>query len=125
MQQQQAQVAMQELQAREELARARAQADRGLAVERVSRVQENEALAVERKATAVRDENQAMLNLVKALKELDTIDLGHIQQLIQMQGLIKQQEANVQAEVTGTPEKPPKVKTTPMAKKPKPQKAIV
>ena len=124
MQQQQQQVAMQELQAREELARARAQADRGLAVERVSRVQENEALAVERKATAVRDENQAMLNLVKALKELDTIDLGHIQQLIQMQGLIKQQEQVVSSE-TGGMEKPPKVKPTPMAKKPKAQKAIV
>lgn len=82
MAQTQSQVQMQELQARAELAQARAKADTGLAIERVSRVQENEALAVERKAEAKKDEEQAVLNMVKALKEIEGIDLDQLQKLI-------------------------------------------
>ena len=72
-----------ELQSRVELAKARAQADRGLGIERISRVQENQALAEERKAAAVKDEDQALLNLVKTLKEIDSVDIQSIEKLIQ------------------------------------------
>ena len=81
-QQQQQQVAMQELQARATLSEARAKADTGLAVERLSRVKENDALAIERKAAAKKDEEQALLNMVRALKEIDSIDLDQLEKLI-------------------------------------------
>jgi hypothetical protein len=94
MQQQQAQTqaAFQEQQARTELAHARAEADRGLGLERVSRVQENQALAVERRAAAVRDQETGFLNLVKALKEIEGIDIAHIEKLVTLAHLVKQQE---------------------------------
>lgn len=92
MQEQQAQVAMAEQQARTELAQARAMADRGLGVERVSRVQENQALAEERKAEAEKDRKAALLDLVKALKEIDEIDINHIEKLLTLANIVKQQE---------------------------------
>lgn len=93
MQQQQMQVQMQELQARAELSHARAQADQGLAVERASRVEENQALAVERRATAIKDLEAASLDKVKAAKELTTIDLTQLQQLLDIVERIKGKEA--------------------------------
>lgn len=83
-QQQQAQMqAQMELQqAQVELAKARAAADQGLGLERISRVEENEALAVERRAQAVRDEDAGLLDKVKALKEIETLDIGHLRELI-------------------------------------------
>ncbi len=92
MQQAQAQSALQEQQARTNLAEARAQADRGLGLERVSRIQENQALAVERRAAAEKDHDVAFLNLVKALKEIDGIDLEHVERLLRMSHVIKDKE---------------------------------
>ena len=82
MQQMQMQSTMEEQQARTDLAKARAIADKGLGIERVSRVQENQALAVERKAQAERDEALAILDIVKAAKELETIDITHIREAL-------------------------------------------
>ena len=73
---------MEELKSRSELSKARAKADTGLAIERVSRVKENEALAIERQAAAKKDEEIALLNMVKALKEIEQIDLGQLEKLI-------------------------------------------
>ena len=92
MQQQQMQSQMQEQEARTELAKARAVADRGLGIERVSRVEENKALADERRAKAHSDEEEALLNKVKVLKELETLDLSHIMQLIEMANALKPKE---------------------------------
>jgi hypothetical protein len=89
MQQMQMQVQMQELQARAELSHARANADQGLAVERASRVQENQALAVERRAAAIKDLEAASLDKIKAAKELTTIDLTQLQQLLDIVERIK------------------------------------
>ncbi len=92
MQEAQAQVAMQEQAARTDLAHARAEADRGLGAERYSRIDENRALAEERRAEAVKDEEMALLNFVKALKELEGLDLSHLTQLIQISHAVKNQE---------------------------------
>jgi len=92
MQQQQMQAALQEQAARTELAQARAEADRGLGVERTSRVQENQALAVERRAAAVKDQEIGLLNLVKALKEIEGIDLAHVEKLVNLSRILKEQE---------------------------------
>lgn len=94
-QQQQAQMQMQaqmELQqAQAELARARAAADQGLGLERISRVEENEALAVERRAQAVRDEDAGLLDKVRALKELEELDITHLEKLIALSKMLRTQ----------------------------------
>ena len=91
-QQQQMQSAMEEQAARTQLAQARAKADEGLGFERLSRVEENRALAVERTAAARKDEDIAMLNLIKALKEIDTIDIGQIEKLLALSNIMKAQQ---------------------------------
>jgi hypothetical protein len=102
-QQAQAQFAMQEQQARTDLAHARAEADRGLGVERLSRVEENQALAVERRAEAQADQEQALLNFVKALKEIEEIDINHLERLITLSHVVKDRETMVnQSEQTKT-----------------------
>jgi hypothetical protein len=113
-QQQQMQSQIEEQQARTQLAKARSVADEGLGLERVSRVQENQALAEERRAQARKDDESALLEKVKALKELDSIDFSHIKELIEMahmleaQTMAKQQakEASAQAkqETKNTPQ---------------------
>lgn len=95
MQQMQLQAQMQEQQAKTDLAHARAVADRGLGLERVSRVEENKALAQERKAAAVRDEEEALLSFVKALKEMEGLDLVHIEKMVAIANAIKQQEVDM------------------------------
>lgn len=92
MAQQQQQVQMQEIQARTELAQARAIADKGLGAERISRIQENQALAVERRAQAHKDEESALLEKVKALKELESLDIVHIEKLITLANMIKESD---------------------------------
>lgn len=91
-QQAQAQAAMAEQAARTELAQARAVADRGLGVERASRVEENRALAQERRAASIKDQEAAFLNLVKALKEIESIDLTHIEKLLTLSHMVKSSE---------------------------------
>jgi hypothetical protein len=95
MQMQQMQSQMQEAAARTELAHARATADRGLGLERVSRVQENQALAVERKAEAEKDREIALLNFVKALKEMEGLDLEHLEKLITLSHIVKNEESQM------------------------------
>lgn len=94
--QQQSALQMAQLEAQVKLANARALADIGLGVERESRVQENQALAVERQAEARKDDQMAVLNFVKALKELENIDINQIQQIVTIQGILKQLEQNNQ-----------------------------
>lgn len=91
-QQAQQQVQIEQLQAQTELAKARATADQGLGLERISRVEENQALAEERRAAAVKDEQMGLLNLIKALKELDTMDFTHLEKLITLSHNIRDKE---------------------------------
>ena len=108
-QQMQMQSAMQEQEARTNLAHARADADRGLGVERLSRVQENQALAEERRAQAEKDNEIALLNFVKALKEIEGVDLDHLGKLITLSNALKSEQrmANVKDEIEQTPEAQP------------------
>lgn len=84
MQQQQAQTSMQESQARTELAQARAVADQGLGIERISRVKENQALAQERRAEAIKDQAAAQYDRARALKELDEMDINNVRKLLEL-----------------------------------------
>jgi len=72
-----------------ELTRARAVSDQGLGLERVSRVEENQALAVERRAQAVRDEDAGLLDKVRALKELEQLDIVHLEKLIALANMLR------------------------------------
>jgi len=92
LQQRQAEIQLLLLQSQIEENNAKSQANLGLYNERTSRVQENFALAEERRAEAVRDETEATLNTVRALKELEGIDIAHIKELVAIHTLIKQQE---------------------------------
>lgn len=98
-QQMQTKIAIEEQQARTDLAHARAEADRGLGAERISRIPENRAFAIERlteseenRANASKDRMSGILDIVKALKELEGIDISQIQQLLTLANIVKQQE---------------------------------
>lgn len=96
MQQMQMESALKEQEARTNLAHARAKADEGLGLERISRVAENQALAVERKAEAHKDEEAALLNFVKALKEIEGVDLAHLEKLISLNKMMQVEHKNNQ-----------------------------
>ena len=87
--QMQLQSTIKEQEARTELAHSRAIADRGLGMERVSRIEENREFAHERHAEAQREESTALLNTVKALQEIDDIDLAQIEKLIALSRLVR------------------------------------
>lgn len=62
--------------------RAQAEANRGLGLERASRVQENRSLAIERLAEAQRDRDAGSLDLLKAAREIEGLDLEHLEKAI-------------------------------------------
>jgi hypothetical protein len=71
----------------------RAEANAGLALERASRVQENRALAIERLAAAEKDRDLGTLDKVRAMKELDEMDISHIEKLFQVSQYFKEHES--------------------------------
>lgn len=93
MQQQQSQLQMADIQSRIKLNDARAIADEGLGIERLSRVDENKALADERRAQAKKDEDTALLEKVKTLKLLEEIDIGHLEKYINLAQQLKNMDA--------------------------------
>lgn len=95
MQQMQMQSAIAEQQAKVDLAHSRAEADRGLAVERISRVQENRALAIRQVHEANAQDELAFLNKVKAMKELEEMDIGHIEKLLAISNALKETESKI------------------------------
>ncbi len=90
--QQQAQMDMQEAQARIEMTRANATAAEGLGVERLSRVAENQALVDERRSKAEHERSTGLLDIIKAAKELDGIDIDQTHKVIQLLELINAQQ---------------------------------
>lgn len=88
MQVQQMQAQQQLTEAQTELAHARAEADRGLGAERISRISENEAFATERYAEAQKDNAMADLNMVKAMKEIEEVDLSQLERLIALSNAV-------------------------------------
>ncbi len=90
MQQQQADAAMRETEARIQMTQASATAAEGLGIERLSRVSENQAMVEERRAKAEADRDQGILNLVKAAKEIENIDISQAQQVFELINIVKQ-----------------------------------
>jgi hypothetical protein len=95
--QQRQQLEMIQLQAQIKMAEAQATADQGLGIERLSRVQENQQMALERsakaeenRAAARREEEQGILNMAKALKELDSVQIENFRKLLDVAQLYSQ-----------------------------------
>ena len=100
-QQQETQMAL--LKAQIESLQAKSVADHGLGIERASRVRENSALAVERQAEAKKDEEMAVLNFVKALKELQGMDLTNLEAQVRIAQGIKEMVAPEEPEEVAEP----------------------
>lgn len=106
MQKMQMEAQIMQLQSQTELNKARAVADEGLGLERASRVQENQALAVERRAEAEKDHAVTLVNIVKALKELDHMDIEQLEKLIAISHSIKDQTRLDEAQVASKQQVP-------------------
>lgn len=75
---------MQQMQIQNNVAESRAQADLSLAAERTNKIQLDAALSAERISRAEEDRTSGVLNLIKAVKELEGIDLTNLMQKIQI-----------------------------------------
>lgn len=73
------------------LVNAKVESDLSLAKERDSRVFSNIGLMGDRVLEAEKDKTQSLLNLVKALGEIDSIDLANLEKLLQLQGVVDAQ----------------------------------
>jgi hypothetical protein len=71
----------------------RAEANVGLGLERASRVQENRALAIERLSESEKDKELGTLHKVKAMKELESMDITQLDQLLRVSEYIKDIES--------------------------------
>lgn len=85
---------------------AKAHANTGLGLERASRVQENRALAVEKLAEAQKNRDQGNLDRIKALKELEDMDINQIQNLLNLSEYIKGQESQKETQEAGQVQQP-------------------
>jgi len=93
MQQMQLQIATAKQQAEIKDLESRAEANAGLGLERASRVQENRALAIERLSESEKDKELGTLHKVKAMKELESMDITHLEKLLQLSEYIKNLES--------------------------------
>lgn len=98
MQNLQLQAALQEQQAKIKDLESRAEANAGLGLERASRVQENRALAIERLAESEKDRELGTLHKVRAMKELDSMDISQLEQLLRLTEYLKTQESPMEAQ---------------------------
>lgn len=92
LQQQQAQSLMQVQQAQTGLAQARAMADMALSRERDSHVVTNNAQAIEKISESNKEDELALLNKIKILKEIDEMDIGHLERLLNLASNLKGKE---------------------------------
>ena len=92
-QQQQMQLQAQVLQSQIQDTQAKAVANQGLGIERMSRVQENRALAIERMAEAQKDRDLGIYDRIKAAKELTDIDLNQLEKALNLIKILQEQQA--------------------------------
>jgi hypothetical protein len=78
--QQMAQLQMQQMQVDNETKLSYARSQDGLAQERIAKIQLDKALNAERMERVEEEKTQGLLNVIKALKEIQSLNLGHIEQ---------------------------------------------
>lgn len=81
-QQQQMEIQMQDMLAKTKLSDSMAYSQQASGNERNSRVEENRALAIEKIAESRKQEEEAFLNKIKILKEIESIDISHVVELL-------------------------------------------
>lgn len=96
-QQQQSSLQQQQLQAQVNAMNSQSVADQGLGLERLSRIQENQQQAIERSASAEEarakaqtDKTVSLLNITKALQEIEEVDLRSLEKLIALSKMLKE-----------------------------------
>ena len=94
--QQMAQLQMQQLQVDNETKLSYAQSQKALAAERMNKVHLDEAVSAERLKRADEDRSSAILNLVKAAKELKSLDLEQIEKALALAQAIGAEEEPTQ-----------------------------
>lgn len=103
-QQQQTQLQMQELAIANQVAVSKSEADQALAAERLNKIQLDAALSAERISRAEEDRTAGVLNLIKAVKELEGMDLNNLAQKISLlkalEGKQQEQEEVIASEAT-------------------------
>ena len=95
-QQQMQQMQMQQMQVENETKLAYAESQRGLAAERISRITTDVAVAEDKLKRAHNEDTASLLNMIKAIKELQGMDITHLQQQVQLL-------LSIQPEVNQTP----------------------
>jgi hypothetical protein len=96
-QQKMSELQMQQMQVDNDTKLAYAESQRGLASERIARIQTDMAVAEDKLQRANTADTAALLNMIKALKELEGMDISHMQQKLE---LLK----SIQPEVSERPE---------------------
>lgn len=94
----QMQISIEEQKAKIKDLEAKAEANMGLGLERASRVQENRALAIERLSESEKDKELGTLHKIEAMKELESMDLAHLEKLLQLNEYIKNSESSKEIE---------------------------
>lgn len=79
-QQQMAELQMQQLQVDNQTKISYAQSQQGLAAERVAKIETDKAVAVDKLRKSRQEDTHALLNLLKAAKELEGMDITHLQE---------------------------------------------
>lgn len=83
-QQQMQQLQMQQLQVDTETKLAYAESQRGLAAERVAKIQTDVAIAQDKIKRAHTEDTASLLNVIKAIKELEGMDLDHLSRKLEL-----------------------------------------
>lgn len=100
MQQMQTQLELEKVATASNTLNAKAESDRALAAERLAKIQLDQALNAERISRAEEDRTAGVLNLVKAAKELDGMDLDHLMKELEiLRGLVGEQTQEEQKHV--------------------------
>lgn len=106
MQQMQTQMAMQQQAVLTNAADSKAMSDRSLAHEREAKIQLDQALNAERIARAEEDKTAGVLNLIKAFKELDGIDINNLRsKLMLLREIEGQQEVRAEEKAAESAQK--------------------
>jgi len=93
-QQQMAQLQMQQMQVDNETKMAYAESQKGLAAERIAKIDTDKAVAVDKLRKSRQEDTHALLNLLKAAKELEGLDITHLKEGLEALGYFKELTQN-------------------------------
>lgn len=82
-QQQMAQLQMQQMQVDNQTKLSYAESQKGLAAERVAKIDTDKAIAVDKLRKSQQEDTHSLVNLLKAAKELEGLDIAHLSQSIE------------------------------------------